>query len=113
MLRGRRRDSAPGPLPDAPEQLTAYTGVYGWPDRRVDVTESASGLLVSEDGIALEAVPLDRRTFLVDRADPDTPTITFDDFDAAGRPGVLYDMVWGLGRLARPSGQGGAACTSR
>ena len=87
------------PSPDVPEQLTAYAGAYGWPDRRVDVTESARGLLVSEDGIAKEAVPLDRRTFLIDRDDPDTPTITFDDFDRAGRPGVLYDMVWGLGRL--------------
>jgi CubicO group peptidase (beta-lactamase class C family) len=90
------------PLPDVPQQLTAYAGVYGWPDRRVDVTETTRGLLVSEDGIAKEAMPLDRRTFLVDRDDPDTPTITFDDFDLAGRPGVLYDMVWGLGRLRRP-----------
>ena len=89
----------PDPLTDAPAQLTTYAGAYGWPDRRVDVTESARGLLVSEDGIARVAVPLDRRTFLLDRDDPDTPTITFDDFDRAGRPGVLYDMVWGLGRL--------------
>ena len=87
------------PVPDVPEQLTPYAGVYGWPDRRLDVTESTRGLLVSEDGIAKEATPLGRRTFLVDRDDPDTPTITFDDFDPAGRPGVLYDMVWGLGRL--------------
>lgn len=89
------------PSPDEPRQLTSYTGVYGWPDRRVDVTELSHGLLVREDGIAKEAIPLDRRAFLVDRDDPDTPTITFDDFDSAGRPGVLYDMVWGLGRLAR------------
>jgi CubicO group peptidase (beta-lactamase class C family) len=88
------------PLPDVPEQLAAYAGTYGWPDRRVDVTESARGLLITEDGIAKEAVPLDRRTFLVDRDDPDSPTITFSDFDGAGRPGVLYDMVWGLGRLS-------------
>jgi len=90
------------PPPDVPEQLTPYAGAYGWPDRRVDVTESARGLLVSEDGIAREAMPLDRRTFLLDRDDPDTPTVTFDDFDRAGRPGVLYDMVWGLGRLPHP-----------
>jgi CubicO group peptidase (beta-lactamase class C family) len=90
------------PSPDVPGQLTPYAGAYGWPDRRVDVTESARGLLVTEDGIAKEAVPLDRRTFLLDRDDPDTPTITFDDFDRAGSPGVLYDMVWGLGRLSHP-----------
>jgi len=88
------------PLRDAPEQLTAYAGAYGWPDRRVDVRESARGLLVSEDGIAKEAVPLDRSTFLVDRDDPDAPTIAFGDFDRAGRPGVLYDMVWALGRIS-------------
>lgn len=87
------------PDPDVPEQLTPYAGAYGWPDRRIDVTQSAGGLLVSEDGIAKEAVPLDRRTFLLDRADPDTPTITFGNFDPDGRPDVLYDMVWGLGRL--------------
>jgi hypothetical protein len=86
-------------LPDVPQQLTAYTGAYGWPDRRVEVTASEGGLLVSEDGIDRQAMPLDRKTFLIDRDDPDTPTITFDDFDWAGRPGVLYDMVWGLGRL--------------
>ena len=87
------------PSLDVPEQLTAYTGAYGWPDRRVDVTESVHGLLVTEDGIAKDATPLNRTTFLIDRDDPDTPTITFADFDRAGRPGVLYDMVWGLGRL--------------
>jgi CubicO group peptidase (beta-lactamase class C family) len=91
------------PSRNVPDQVTTYTGAYGWPDRRVDVTESARGLLVAEDGIAKEAVPLDRRTFLVDPDDPDTPTITFDDFDRDGRPGVLYDMVWGLGRLPHPS----------
>ena len=68
-----------------------------WP--LVDVTEAAQGLLVSEDGITKEALPLDRRTFLLDRENPDAATISFDDFDRTGRPGVLYDMVWGLGRL--------------
>jgi hypothetical protein len=89
--------------PNAPDQVTAYAGTYGWPDRTVDVTESAHGLLVTEDGITKQAVPLDHRRFLVDHDDPDTPTITFDDFDRDGRPGVLYDMVWGLDRLPHPS----------
>jgi hypothetical protein len=84
---------------EVPEQLSRYAGTYGWPDRRVEVTELDGALLVSEDGIDKEAVPLGRRIFLIDRDEPDTPTITFDDFDEAGRPGVLYDMVWGLGRL--------------
>lgn len=91
------------PSPDVPRQLNRYTGAYGWPDRRVEVTESARGLLITEDGLAREALPLDHTTFLVDPEDPDTPTITFGDFDREGRPGVLYDMVWGLGRLRHAS----------
>jgi hypothetical protein len=27
-------------------------------------------------------------------ADPDSPTMTFGAFDASGRPGVLYQMLW-------------------
>jgi CubicO group peptidase (beta-lactamase class C family) len=92
-----------GPAPEVPEQLSRYAGTYGWPDRRVEVTQAPGGLLVSEDGIDKKAVPLDRTTFLIDRDDPDTPTITFADFDEAGRPGVFYDMVWGLGRLPYPT----------
>jgi hypothetical protein len=87
------------PSPDVPHSVSAYTGTYGWPDRRVQVTESAGRVVVTEDGVAQEAAPLDHRRFLLDRDDPDTPTITFDDFDVDGRPGVLYDMVWGLERL--------------
>ena len=30
----------------------------------------------------------------IDAADPDTPTVAFDAFDAAGRPQVLYLMLW-------------------
>ena len=47
----------------------------------------------------VEALPLDERTFLVDPLDPDNPTVTFGEFDEAGRPGVLYEMLWGLPRL--------------
>ena len=65
----------------------------------MEVTAAGSCLLIkSEDG-ETEALPLDERTFLVDAADPDNPTVTFGAFDAAGRPRVLYDMLWGLPRL--------------
>lgn len=47
----------------------------------------------------MEAFPINQRTFLVDAADPDTPTVTFGAFDEAGRPGVLYQMLWGLPRV--------------
>lgn len=87
------------PDDDVPRDLTPYVGTYGWPDRRVEVTGTDLGVAVTEDGISKSAVPLDRGTFLVDPDSPDTPTVRFADFDGAGRPGVLYDLVWGLGRL--------------
>lgn len=87
------------PSDDVPLELSSYAGCYGWPDRCVEVAATEDRLLVTEDGTTKQAMPLDRTTFLVDRDDPDTPTIAFAEFDAAGRPGVLYDMVWGLERL--------------
>jgi hypothetical protein len=90
-----RLDVSPGAAGD----LSRFTGVYAWPDRRVEVTAAGSCLLIkSEDGVT-EALPLDERTFLVDAQDPDNPTVTFGAYDAAGRPQVLYDMLWGLPRL--------------
>jgi len=90
-----RLDASPGAAGD----LSRFAGVYAWPDRRVDVTVTADGLLIcSEDG-QTEALPLDERTFVVDAADPDNPAVTFGAFGAAGRPRVLYDMLWGLPRL--------------
>jgi hypothetical protein len=77
--------------------LARFAGIYAWPDRQVAVTATASGLLIKEGGGEAEALPLDERAFLVDAANPDTPTVTFD---AAGRPHVLYDMLWGLPRVA-------------
>jgi CubicO group peptidase (beta-lactamase class C family) len=87
------------PSPGAAGDLSRFAGVYAWPDRQVEVTATASGLLIkSEDGDT-EALPLDERTFLVDAMDPDNPTLTFGAFDPAGRPKVLYVMLWGLPRL--------------
>jgi CubicO group peptidase (beta-lactamase class C family) len=84
--------------PGAAGDLTRFAGVYAWPDRRVDVMATADGLLISSEDGQIEALPLDERTFLADPADPDNPTVTFGDFDVAGRPLVLYDMLWGLPR---------------
>ena len=85
-------------VPGAAGELSRFAGVYAWPDRRVDVTATAHGLVVAEGDRTAEAVPLDEHTFLADPADPDNPTVTFGAFCAAGRPGVLYDMLWGLPR---------------
>ena len=79
--------------------LSRYAGVYAWPDRRVEVAAAGSGLRITSEQGETEAHPLDDRTFLVDAADPDNPTVTFDAFDRAGRPHVLYIMLWGLPRL--------------
>jgi CubicO group peptidase (beta-lactamase class C family) len=79
--------------------LSRYAGSYGWPDRRVEITATTRGLVIEEDGEARLALPVDERIFLVDPADPDNPTVTFGKSDQAGRPNVLYDMLWGLPRL--------------
>jgi CubicO group peptidase (beta-lactamase class C family) len=79
--------------------LSRFAGVYAWPDRPVEVTAASNGLLIKSDDRETQALPLDERTFLVDPADPDNPTVTFGAFDTAGRPRVLYDMLWGLPRL--------------
>jgi CubicO group peptidase (beta-lactamase class C family) len=84
--------------------LSRYSGVYAWPDRRVEVTATARGLLIdSEDG-KTEALPIDERTFLIDASDPDNPTVTFGAFDANGSPRVLYEMLWGLPRVDAAAG---------
>jgi CubicO group peptidase (beta-lactamase class C family) len=86
------------PVPGAAGDLSRFAGVYAWPDRRVEVTATASGVLIGSGDRETEALPVDERTFLVDATDPDTPTVTFGAFDADGRPHVLYDMLWGLPR---------------
>jgi CubicO group peptidase (beta-lactamase class C family) len=87
------------PSPGAAGDLSRFAGVYAWPDRRVEVTANESRLLIKSDQGVTEAHPLDERTFLVDAADPDNPTVTFGAYDAAGRPRLLYVMLWGLPRI--------------
>ena len=65
----------------------------------MEVRAAASCLLIRASRAKSEAFPLDERTFVVDAADPDTPTVTFGAYDADGRPRVLYVMLWGLPRL--------------
>ena len=74
------------PAPGTVADLARYAGVYAWPDRRVEVTVEADHLRINDADQILVAQPIDDRTFLVDAADPDNPTVTFADFDAAGRP---------------------------
>jgi hypothetical protein len=93
-MRAQPLDPSPGSAGD----LSRFAGVYAWPDRRVDVTATEGDLLIREGDAAQEALPLDDRSFVVDPSDPDTPTVTFGAFDGAGRPQVLYVMLWGLPR---------------
>jgi CubicO group peptidase (beta-lactamase class C family) len=79
--------------------LTRFEGVYAWPDRRVQVTATSRSLQIKEAQEQSEARPLDDRVFVVDPSDPDNPTVTFGEFDPAGRPRVLYLMLWGLPRV--------------
>ena len=87
------------PVTGAAGDLSRFSGVYAWPDRQIDVTATANGLLMNSEDGQTEALPLDEQTFLLDSADPDNPAVTFGAFDAAGRPRVLYDMLWGLPRI--------------
>lgn len=89
------------PSPGAAGDLSRFEGVYAWPDWRVEVTATERGLLITGEDGETEALPLDERAFLVDAVDPDNPTISFGAFDASGRPGVIYQMLWGLPRLDR------------
>ena len=86
------------PSPGAAGDLARFAGIYAWPDRQVEVTATADGLMISSADGPTKALPLNERTFLTDPADPDNPAVTFGAFDAAGRPRVLYDMLWGLPR---------------
>ena len=88
------------PVPDAAGDLSRFAGVYAWPDRRVEVTAVSDGLHIELPESSVNAAPLDARTFVVDPADPDQPTVTFGRFDGSMRPQVLYDMLWGLPRIA-------------
>ena len=90
-----RTDAEPGAAGD----LSRFAGVYAWPDRRVEVTAAQTYLRIKRGDSESAALPLDERTFVVDPMDPDNPTVTFGAFDAAGRPRVLYVMLWGLPRL--------------
>ncbi|MGN6793506.1 MAG: serine hydrolase domain-containing protein, partial [Streptosporangiaceae bacterium] len=87
--------------PDAAGDLARFAGIYAWPDRQVNVAATANGLMITSEDGQVEALPVNERTFVVDPADPDNPTVTFGAFDPAGRPCVLYDMPWGLPRADR------------
>ena len=91
-LRSKPTDNAPG-------DLSRYAGVYGWPDRQVQMMVAGTNLRLRSESGESEARPITSRIFLVDPDDPDTPTVTFGAFDADRRPTVLYDMLWGLPRL--------------
>jgi hypothetical protein len=86
------------PSPGAAGDLSRFSGVYAWPDRRSEVTATGAGLVIDDGQVTMEASPIDGRTFLVDAGDPDTPTVAFGEFDDQGRPGVLYEMVWAYPR---------------
>jgi hypothetical protein len=87
------------PSEGAAGDLSRFAGVYAWPDRAWDVAATGSSLVLEVGGRSVEGFPIDDRTFVVDADNPDTPTVTLGGFDEDGRPGVLYEMLWGLPRV--------------
>jgi CubicO group peptidase (beta-lactamase class C family) len=87
------------PSPGAAGELARFAGLYAWPDRRLEVSATDAALTLASERDTVEARPLDERTFVVDADDPDNPTVTFGAFDESGRPGVVYEMLWGLPRV--------------
>jgi hypothetical protein len=87
------------PSPGAAGDLSRFAGVYAWPDRRWDVMATDTTLMMKGAPGTIEALPIDDCTFLVDAHKPDTPSMTFGPFDDSGRPGALYQMLWGLPRV--------------
>lgn len=79
--------------------LSSYAGTYAWPDRQLEMSVEDDALVVESGDQRAIATPIDHRVFLLNRSNPDTPTMTFDDFDDEGRPGVVYRMLWGLPRI--------------
>lgn len=79
--------------------LERFAGQYGWRDRSCHVTAEGDALVIDIDGRKRTARPTSDRTFLIDRHDPDNPTVTFGDLDELGRPEVIYLMLWGLPRV--------------
>jgi hypothetical protein len=88
------------PRSGAAGDLSRFAGVYAWPDRHWEVTVNGAGLLMTGPRGTVEALPIDDHTFLIDAADPDTPTMTFGAFDGNGRPAALYQMLWALPRVS-------------
>jgi hypothetical protein len=104
LMRDRFGVAMPGlpltPSAGAAGDLERFAGVYAWPDRRFEVAVAGDGLTIAGARTTLEARPLDGQTFVVDAADPDTPTMTFGAFDGEGRPGTLYQMLWAHPRVS-------------
>jgi CubicO group peptidase (beta-lactamase class C family) len=86
------------PSPGGVGDLSRFAGRYAWPDAEFQVTATDRGLLIRDSNREREALPLADGSFVVDANDPDDPTVTFGEFDAAGRPRVLYDMLWAMPR---------------
>jgi CubicO group peptidase (beta-lactamase class C family) len=89
------------PTAGAAGDLLRFEGGYAWPDREWHVTAHGDVLVFTTGGNTFEGLPIDERTFVVDASDPDTPTVTFANFDRDCRPGVLYEMLWGFPRRRR------------
>lgn len=74
------------PTPD----LSAFEGIYAWPDLELRIEAREDHLQLTQGGTVLDAFPTGERTFTVAGASPDPVTITFAD---RGDP-IMYWVVW-------------------
>ena len=80
------------------EVLRRYCGHYGWPDAKSDLTLDGDALRVSGAQNS-SLLPIDAHLFRRSDGDPDIPFMSFANFDASGRPHVLYNAVWAIPRI--------------
>ena len=91
-LRLARIPTPPVTYRDSPASTRGPTGAL-----KLSATET-SLLIKSEDG-ETEASAARRANVRRRRDGPDNPSVTFGAFETAGRPRILYEMLWGLPRL--------------
>jgi hypothetical protein len=79
--------------------LDRYAGTYAWPDDEFVVVADGDRLQVTSSERSGAAFAVTERVFVLAPDDPDIPVVVFDDFDADGRPQILYSAVWGYPRV--------------
>lgn len=84
----------------SPDDLSRYTGTFGWPQMSVVVESRSDHLEIQMPEGLVTAYPFGEGWFLKDPDDPDYgEAFTFRDFDSGGRPALLYYFLTALPRM--------------